>query len=100
MVLRAMEAKLKEYAGQYDAIGISTAGQVNSKKGEIVFATETIPGYTGVKIKELIETKGFYLHGAKGEHHVDFKCYHEVEEFGDEKFDIIIIATVTKKGTL
>ena len=45
------------------------------------------------EIKELIETKGFYLHGAKGEHHVDFKCYHEVEEFGDEKFDIIIIAT-------
>ena len=45
------------------------------------------------EIKELIETKGFYLHGAKGEHHVNFKCYHEVEEFGDEKFDIIIIAT-------
>ncbi|MBQ8029378.1 MAG: ketopantoate reductase family protein [Clostridia bacterium] len=45
------------------------------------------------EIKELIETKGFYLHGAKGEHHVDFKCYHEVSEFGDEKFDIIIIAT-------
>ena len=45
------------------------------------------------EIKELIEKNGFYLHGAKGEHHVDFKCYHEVEEFGDEKFDIIIIAT-------
>ncbi len=45
------------------------------------------------EIKELIETKGFYLHGAKGEHHVDFKCYHDVSEFGEEKFDIIIIAT-------
>lgn len=45
------------------------------------------------EIKELIESKGFYLHGAKGEHHVNFKCYHEVSEFGDEKFDIIIIAT-------
>ncbi|MBE6773911.1 MAG: ketopantoate reductase family protein [Ruminococcaceae bacterium] len=45
------------------------------------------------EIKELIEKEGFYLHGAKGEHHVDFKCYHEVSEFGDEKFDIIIIAT-------
>ena len=45
------------------------------------------------EIKELIEKNGFYLHGAKGEHHVDFKCYHEVSEFGDEKFDIIIIAT-------
>ncbi len=38
-----------------DRVGISTAGQVNSRKGEIVFATDTIPGYTGVKIKELVE---------------------------------------------
>ena len=38
-----------------DRVGISTAGQVDSVKGEIVFATETIPGYTGVKIKELVE---------------------------------------------
>lgn len=38
-----------------DSVGISTAGQVDSVKGEIVFATETIPGYTGVKIKELVE---------------------------------------------
>lgn len=45
------------------------------------------------EIKELIEKEGFYLHGAKGEYHVDFKCYHEVSEFGDEKFDVIIIAT-------
>ena len=45
------------------------------------------------EIKELIEKNGFYLHGAKGEYHVDFKCYHEVSEFGDEKFDLIIIAT-------
>lgn len=45
------------------------------------------------EIKELIEKEGFYLHGAKGEYHVDFKCYHEVSEFGEEKFDIVIIAT-------
>ncbi|MBQ8502762.1 MAG: ketopantoate reductase family protein [Clostridia bacterium] len=44
-------------------------------------------------IKELIEKEGFYLHGAKGEHHVDFKCYCDVSEFGDEKFDIVIVAT-------
>lgn len=43
--------------------------------------------------KELIEKEGFYLHGAKGEHHVDFKCYCDVSEFGEEKFDIVIIAT-------
>lgn len=38
-----------------DRVGISTAGQVNSLKGEIVYATDTIPGYTGVKIKETVE---------------------------------------------
>ncbi len=38
-----------------DRVGISTAGQVNSIKGEIVYATDTIPGYTGVKIKETVE---------------------------------------------
>lgn len=43
--------------------------------------------------KELIEKEGFYLHGAKGEHRVDFKCYCDVSEFGEEKFDIVIIAT-------
>ena len=31
MVMYAMEAKLREYEGQYDAIGISTAGQVDLK---------------------------------------------------------------------
>lgn len=40
-----------------DCIGVSTAGQVDSVKGEIIFATDSIPGYTGTKIKEIIETE-------------------------------------------
>lgn len=47
---------LKEYDG-FDAIGISTAGQVNSKEGYIRYANDNIPGYTGMKIRELMEAE-------------------------------------------
>ncbi|WP_156299808.1 ROK family protein [Streptobacillus canis] len=40
-----------------DAVGISTAGVVNSKSGEVIFAGPTIPKYTGTKFKEIIEQK-------------------------------------------
>lgn len=40
-----------------DAVGVCTAGVVDSKKGEISFSGPTIPGYTGTKIKENIENK-------------------------------------------
>ncbi|MBR3816061.1 MAG: ketopantoate reductase family protein [Clostridia bacterium] len=43
--------------------------------------------------RKLIEEDGFFLNGAKGEHRVDFICYGDVSEFGEEKFDIVIIAT-------
>ncbi len=45
------------------------------------------------KTKNEIEENGLSLHGAKGEHNENFPCFCSVEELGDEKFDICIIAT-------
>lgn len=45
---------LAEYQ-KFDAIGISTAGQVDTDLGEIRYANENLPGYTGTKVREILE---------------------------------------------
>ena len=40
-----------------DCIGISTAGVVDSEKGEIIFAGPTIPGYIGTNFKKAIKER-------------------------------------------
>ena len=73
----------------YDAIGISTAGQVNAEGGYIIYANENIPGYTGTQIRAELEklfhvpvvvendvnsaAMGEAVYGA-GKDHPDFLC--------------------------
>lgn len=44
------------YSG-FDAIGISTTGQVDSAQGVIVYANENVPEYSGTNVKQLFEDK-------------------------------------------
>lgn len=57
IVMKALEAKLDEYAGQFDAIGISTAGQIDFEAGVVMGGTGNIPNFKGSKIKETFEKK-------------------------------------------
>lgn len=54
-VFGIVENYLDEY--KIEGICISTAGMVDTEKGEIFYASPLIPGYTGTKFKEVLEGK-------------------------------------------
>ncbi|MBR7060674.1 MAG: ROK family protein [Eubacterium sp.] len=57
---QALIERLIEIIESYDGIdriAVSTAGQVDSKNGIVVYSTAKIPYYTGMMVKKLIENK-------------------------------------------
>lgn len=50
-------ADLVESLGTFDAVGISTAGQVDPDTGVIRYANDNLPGYTGTDVKGYFETR-------------------------------------------
>lgn len=54
-ILNTVINVIKSISEPFDAIGISTAGQVNCEKGYIIYANSNIPEYTGMKLREELE---------------------------------------------
>lgn len=52
-IMKLVTSVISEY-GEMDAIGVSTAGQVDTCKGSIYYANDNIPGYTGTPIRQLL----------------------------------------------
>lgn len=54
-VINRLIEHIEQDFSSFDCIGISTAGQVDSEAGSIIFANENIPKYTGMKVKQIFE---------------------------------------------
>ncbi len=56
LVNHLIETIAETYSG-FNAIGISTAGQVNSDEGTIIYANDNFPGYTGMAVQAIFEER-------------------------------------------
>lgn len=50
-------AEILETLRPFERIGVSTAAQVNTEEGFIKYANPNIPGYTGTRVREILEKK-------------------------------------------
>lgn len=46
-----------EHMDGFDAIAVSSAGQIDTDRGTVVFATDNIPQYTGTPIRDILERR-------------------------------------------
>ena len=74
-----------------DKIAISTAGQVDSNSGVIVYATDTIPNYTGTRLKEAVEKETGIL--TVVENDVNSAAYGEAHFGAGKGYDSFICLT-------
>lgn len=56
-LMRKAEALVRRYQERhsFDKIGISTTGQVDPVEGRILYANDNVPGYTGMRVRQLME---------------------------------------------
>ena len=55
-LLKQASALLESFR-PFEAVGISTAGQVDPKNGTIRYANDNVPGYTGTDVKGFFENR-------------------------------------------
>ncbi|MBR7554381.1 ROK family protein [Allobacillus sp. SKP8-2] len=58
-ILNQVKDLVRELQADYELSGIavSTAGQINRKEGTVIYATDSLPNYTGLNIKEILESE-------------------------------------------
>lgn len=55
-IVETITSLAQQFSG-FEAIGISTAGQVNAEEGSIIYANSNIPNYTGTQIAGIMEER-------------------------------------------